>query len=126
MIPQVLLYTMVLCILGHSAIVPSYFSPAGTVPKLVFFFQHPHKCVINLWHQVLEIHHAMVDISIAHITPKGPRKRSRSLRGVESNDLNDTAIELVTRWVLLGLKPESRARAMVHFLLREGSNRFLQ
>jgi hypothetical protein len=39
---------------------------------------------------------------------------------------NDVAIELVTRWVLLGLKPESRARAMVHFSLCEGSNRFLQ
>ena len=92
-----------------------------------FFFRHPHKCVINLWHQVLEIHHAMADISIAHIMPKGPRKRSHSLRGVESNDPNDAAIELVTRWVLLGLnKPESRARAMVHFSLCEGSNRFLQ
>ena len=125
MIPQVLLYTMVLCILGHSAIVPSYFSPAGTVPKLVFF-RHPRKCVINLWHQVLEIHHAMADISIAHITPKGPRKRSRILRGVESNDPNDAAIELVTKWVLLELNPESRARAMVHFSLCEGSNRFLQ
>jgi hypothetical protein len=126
MIPQVLLYTMVLCIPGHSAIVPLYFSPAGTVPKFVFFFRHPRKCVINLWHQVLEIHHAVADISIAHIMPKGPRKRSHILRGVESNDPNDAAIELVTRWVLLGPKLESRARAMVHFLLCEGSNRFLQ
>ena len=74
---------------------------------------------------MLEIHHAMADISIAHITPKGPRKRSLILRGVESNNPNDAAIELVTKWVLLGLKPESRARAMVRFSLCEGSNRFL-
>ncbi len=67
--PSAALHDGVLCIPGHSAIVPSYFSLAGTVPKFVFFSRHPRKCVINLWYQVLEIHHAMADISIAHITP---------------------------------------------------------
>ena len=34
-----------------------------------------------LWHRVLKIRHAMADISIADITPKGPKKRSRVLKG---------------------------------------------
>ena len=79
-----------------------------------------------LWHRVLKIRHAMADISIADITPKGPKKRSRVLKGDESYDPNDAAIKLVTRLVLLRPKPGSRARAMVHFSLCEGSNRFLE
>ena len=79
-----------------------------------------------LWHRVLKIRHAMADISIADITPKGPKKRSRILKGDESYDPNDAAIKLVTRLVLLRPKPGSRARAMVHFSLCEGSNRFLE
>ena len=71
-----------------------------------------------LWHQVLKIRHAMANITIADITPKGPKKRSRILKGDESY--------LVTRLVLLRPKPGSRARAMVHFSLCEGSNRFLE
>jgi hypothetical protein len=46
---------------------------------------------------VLEIRHAMADISIADITPKGPRKLSRVLK---ADDPNDAAIESVTRLVL--------------------------
>jgi hypothetical protein len=46
---------------------------------------------------VLEIRHAMADISIAHVMPKGPRKRSSILKGVKSNNPNDVAIKLVTR-----------------------------
>ena len=68
-----------------------------------------------LWHRVLKIRHAMADISIADITPKGPKKRSRVLEGDESYDPNDAAIKLVTRLVLLRPKPGSRARAMVLF-----------
>jgi hypothetical protein len=54
----------------------------------------------DLWHRVLEIRHAMAGISIADITPKGPRKLSRILKGDESDNPNDAAIELVTRLVL--------------------------
>ena len=79
-----------------------------------------------LWHQALKIRHAMADITIADITPKGPKKRSRILKGGESYDPNDAAIKLVTRLVLLRPKPGSRARVMVHFSLCERSNRFLE
>ncbi len=54
-----------------------------------------------LWHRVLKIRHAMADIAIADIMLKGPRKRSRVLKGVDSDNPNDAAIELVTRLVLL-------------------------
>ncbi len=119
---------MVLCVPGHSAIVPSYFSPAGTVPKFDFFFS---KHVINLWHQVLEIrqsrHSGHIDRTCYAQGSQEAIPRTAYSKG--SNQTIQTTRPsnwLVTRLVLLRPKPESRASRMVHFLLCEGSSRFLQ
>jgi len=113
---------LVLCIPCHSAIVCH--NSSRQVPWKFDFFRNPHKYVIVIWwHQVLDIRHTMADITIATLTPKDPMQRFRSLKGIDPDDPNDVAINLVTMFVLLWLTLNREGpRTWLHWLLCGGSN----
>ena len=66
-----------------------------------FFFYSAHKHVIIWPLKVLEIHYTMADITPTSSTPKDMVKQhAGAVKGINPDNPNDTAFELVTLFVL--------------------------
>jgi hypothetical protein len=82
----------------HYAIILLWFLPAGTFTRLICF-DTTCKHVIVWWLKVLGIHYTMADITPTSSTPKDVKQRPRALKGIDPNNQNDNAFELVTMFV---------------------------